>query len=62
MIAALTILLLCQLMGEIIVRLLSLPLPGPIAGLVLLAVGLSIRGNVPENAEAQPPASCVTLP
>ncbi|WP_321339823.1 CidA/LrgA family protein [Breoghania sp.] len=49
MIAALTLLLLCQLGGEIIVRLLALPLPGPVAGLVLLAAGLAIFGRVPES-------------
>ncbi|WP_321502991.1 CidA/LrgA family protein [Breoghania sp.] len=49
MIAALTLLLLCQLGGEIIVRLLALPLPGPVAGLILLATGLAIFGRVPEN-------------
>ncbi|WP_319773203.1 CidA/LrgA family protein [Breoghania sp.] len=49
MIAALTLLLLCQLGGEIIVRLLALPLPGPVAGLILLAIGLAIFGRVPES-------------
>ncbi|PTW61520.1 putative effector of murein hydrolase LrgA (UPF0299 family) [Breoghania corrubedonensis] len=52
MIPALTLLLLCQLAGEVIARLLSLPLPGPVIGLVLLAVGLTIRGKVPDNVRA----------
>ena len=52
MISALTLLLLCQLAGEVLVRLLSLPLPGPVVGLVLLAVGLGIRGSVPDNVRA----------
>jgi putative effector of murein hydrolase LrgA (UPF0299 family) len=38
MIPALAILLLAQLAGETLVRALSLPLPGPVAGLVLLTL------------------------
>jgi putative effector of murein hydrolase LrgA (UPF0299 family) len=34
----LTILLSCQLAGEVLARSLSLPIPGPVIGLVLLAV------------------------
>ena len=52
MISALTLLLLCQLAGEIVARLLSLPLPGPVIGLVLLAAGLAVRGKVPDNVRA----------
>ena len=40
MLAALTLLLACQLAGEIIVRALGLPLPGPVMGLLLLSAGL----------------------
>jgi holin-like protein len=36
MIASLSLILLCQLAGEIIVRGLALPMPGPVIGLVLL--------------------------
>ena len=36
MIASLSLILLCQLIGEVIVRGLKLPLPGPVVGLVLL--------------------------
>ena len=36
MIAAITGLLFCQLLGEVLVRALLLPLPGPVAGLGLL--------------------------
>lgn len=40
MIAALTILLGCQLAGEILARGLALPVPGPVIGLAFLAAGL----------------------
>jgi putative effector of murein hydrolase LrgA (UPF0299 family) len=47
-IGALTLLLLCQLAGELLARLSALPVPGPVLGLVLLfALGL-VRGAVPE--------------
>ena len=36
MIASLSLILLCQLAGEVIVRGLALPMPGPVVGLVLL--------------------------
>jgi holin-like protein len=42
-------LLICQLAGETLVRLTGLPLPGPVVGLVLLFIGLSVRGGMPEN-------------
>ena len=37
----------CQLAGEIVVRALGLPWPGPVLGLVLLFVILLIRDHVP---------------
>ncbi len=45
MLNALTILLACQLAGETAVRLLGLALPGPVLGMVLLFVGLVLRGG-----------------
>ena len=47
MIAALTLLLVCQLVGEVAARALGLPLPGPVLGMILLAVGLLARGGDP---------------
>ncbi len=47
MIAALTLLLACQLAGEVAARALHLPLPGPVLGMILLAVGLLARGGDP---------------
>jgi holin-like protein len=43
MIASLSLILLCQLAGEILVRGLALPMPGPVIGLVLLLVLLLAR-------------------
>jgi len=43
---ALTLLLACQLAGETLQRLLALPLPGPVIGLVLLLALLAIRREV----------------
>jgi holin-like protein len=43
MIAALSLLLICQLAGEIVVGAFGLPLPGPVVGLVLLFVLLLSR-------------------
>ncbi len=45
MIGALTTLLLCQLAGEILVRTLHLPVPGPVLGMVLLFAALVLRGR-----------------
>lgn len=41
MLAALTIILTCQLAGEVVARTLGLALPGPVIGLVMLLAGLS---------------------
>lgn len=49
MLGALTLLLLFQLVGEIIVQLLGLPIPGPVIGMVLLFAALVIRGEAPEK-------------
>ena len=43
MIASLSLILLCQLAGEIVVRGLALPVPGPVLGLVLLLALLLVR-------------------
>lgn len=51
MLATLTVLLICQLAGEAIARLLSLPVPGPVIGMILLFLGLLWRGGVPEAVQ-----------
>ena len=43
MIASLSLILLCQLTGEVIVRGLGLPMPGPVVGLVILLLLLLAR-------------------
>mgnify|MGYP001339385868 CR=1 FL=1 len=47
-----TILLACQLVGEVVVRMLGLPLPGPVLGMVILFCGLVVRGQVPGELSA----------
>ena len=46
MIAALTWLLLYQLLGEVLARILSLPVPGPVIGMALLFFTLVVRGHM----------------
>jgi putative effector of murein hydrolase LrgA (UPF0299 family) len=46
MIASLSLILLCQLAGEVFVRGLGLPMPGPVIGLLLLLVLLLARDRV----------------
>lgn len=46
-----TLLLVCQLAGEVVTRLLGLPVPGPVVGMVILFLGLMLRGRVPEELE-----------
>lgn len=49
MLAALSLLLVCQLAGEVVVRWFALPLPGPVAGMLLLFILLVVRdGPSPE--------------
>ena len=43
MIASLSLILLCQLAGEVIVRGLGMPMPGPVVGLLLLLLLLLAR-------------------
>lgn len=51
MLAALTALLLCQLIGEAVVRLTYLPVPGPVLGLVLMLAFLALRKSIPGSLE-----------
>ena len=51
MLPSLTILLLCQLAGEVLARLFKLPIPGPVIGMMLLFAGLVIRRGIPEPLE-----------
>ena len=49
MLEYLTLILTCQLLGEFTVSAAGLPLPGPVAGMLLLFTFLTIRGSVPED-------------
>jgi putative effector of murein hydrolase LrgA (UPF0299 family) len=49
MLNALTLLLVCQLAGEMVVAALGLPIPGPVVGMALLFVGLLIKGGIPDD-------------
>ncbi len=44
-----TLILCCQLLGELAVSALTLPLPGPVVGMLLLFCLLVIRGFVPDG-------------
>ncbi|MDP2121516.1 MAG: CidA/LrgA family protein [Hoeflea sp.] len=52
MLSALTLILSCQLAGELLTRFLGLPVPGPVAGMVILFVLLALKGSVPSNVGA----------
>ncbi|MBI4997332.1 MAG: CidA/LrgA family protein [Rhodocyclales bacterium] len=49
MLGALTILLLFQLVGEVLVQFFALPVPGPVIGMALLFTALVIRDGVPDK-------------
>ena len=48
MLPQITLLLVCQLAGEVLVRLATIPVPGPVVGMLLLLVILFARGGVPD--------------
>jgi len=48
-IPGLLVLLGCQLAGEFVVRLLDLPVPGPVAGMVVLLLLLTLREPAPDG-------------
>jgi len=45
----LTLILLCQLAGEGLGKVVLSSVPGPVLGMVILFIGLMIRGSVPEG-------------
>lgn len=49
MLAALTLLLVFQLAGEVLAHSFALPIPGPVIGMALLFVALLLRGGPGEN-------------
>lgn len=49
MLNALTLILGCQLAGELLITATGLPVPGPVCGMALLFAGLLIKGGIPED-------------
>jgi holin-like protein len=49
--AGFTALLLCQLAGELLVRAAGAPVPGPVAGMLILLAALGVRGRRPAGIE-----------
>ena len=56
MIEAITGLLVCQLVGELLARGLHLPVPGPVLGMVVLFCALLLRDGRKGRAEGDAPA------
>lgn len=48
MLGAFTLLLVYQLVGEVLVLVTGLPVPGPVVGMLLLFVSLAVRGGAPQ--------------
>ena len=49
MLAYLTLIFFCQLVGELLVSSSGLPIPGPVVGMVILFIGLLIHRSLPEK-------------
>jgi putative effector of murein hydrolase LrgA (UPF0299 family) len=49
MLNALTLILCCQLAGELLVTATGLPIPGPVCGMALMFAGLLVKGGIPED-------------
>ena len=49
MVEWITVLVVCQLAGEVFVKLTHLPIPGPVCGMALLFGGLVWNGQVPDG-------------
>jgi putative effector of murein hydrolase LrgA (UPF0299 family) len=48
MLESLAVLLFCQLIGELTVLALGIPVPGPVVGMAILFFGLMLRGSIPD--------------
>jgi len=51
MVSLFALLLVCQLAGEVFVVATGIPLPGPVVGMVILFLGLLLRGEIPARLE-----------
>jgi putative effector of murein hydrolase LrgA (UPF0299 family) len=47
MLSYITLIFACQLTGELLVSALGIPVPGPVAGMLVLLAGLFIHGSIP---------------
>lgn len=52
MLGWLTVIFSCQLAGETLVAATGMPLPGPVAGMVIMLLILAVRGHVPDDLSA----------
>lgn len=52
MLAFLTAIFCCQLLGELVTTATGLPVPGPVCGMAILFVGLVLRGSIPAELAA----------
>lgn len=51
MLSSITLLILCQLVGEAVAHGLGLPIPGSVIGMVILFLGLCVKGDVPTDLD-----------
>src|SRR5690349_17224809 len=56
MIASFTLILFCQLLGEVTARALNVPVPGPVAGMVFLLAALVLRDRLRRRPPEEPDA------
>ena len=49
MLYAIAALLFCQLVGEALVRFFGIPLPGPLAGMLVMLLALCVYGRLPDE-------------
>jgi len=49
LIVGMSMLLACQFVGELLARALTVPIPGPVIGMVILLCALGVRGKVPSS-------------
>jgi holin-like protein len=52
MLAYLTLIFCCQLVGELLVSATGLPMPGPVCGMAVLFLALVVRGSIPNDLAA----------
>lgn len=57
MLESFALLLVCQLVGELLVQFIALPIPGPVVGMSLLFLLLAIKRGIPQRLRQ----TCLTL-